>query len=260
MKRVLFTGAIAGLLSSAAFADSIGVGGTWDGFSFNDIKTPPAVASQIFTYPISYHSTFAYSNWAGVGFSVNFDPTEVSGVNVVGVGGFINTGFGPLVTIWGPNAFNSGTFNGPSSVPFPIGAITFHVTGTTVGQNSDIDITFNGQLGFGGAGFSPFNIFHLTEFQAGTYIMYPSLLIYVPVTPGGGPGEPGQPAYPGQGTWIHLAETITRFLPASIFFGTTFFISGQGGIGVEHVPEPASALMIVGGLGLLVAAYRRRFA
>jgi hypothetical protein len=258
MRKYLFTAVVAGLLAGPAMADSIGPGGTWDGFSFNVIKTPPATATQVFTYPISYHSTFAYNNWAGVGFSVGFDATEVSGVNVVGINGHFNTGGGPVVTLWNSAAINSGIFNGPSSVPFPVGLITFHATGTTLGQNSDTDITFNAQLGFGGAGFSPFNIFHLTSFQSGSYILYPSLLIYVPLTPGGGPGEPGQVVEPGFGTWIHLQDTRTVFLPASIFFGTTAFISGQGGIGIEHVPEPASAAMIVGGLGLIAAAVRRR--
>lgn len=258
MRKTLFTAVLASLLAGPAMADSIGPGGTWDGFSFNVVKTPPAVASQVFTYPISYHSTFAYANWAGVGFSVNFDGTEVSGVNITGANGHFNTSAGPIATLWNSGAIFSGVFNGPSSVPFPIGNITFHVTGTTVGQNSDTDITFNGQLGFGGAGFSPFNIFHLTQFQSGTYIIYPSALLYVPITPGGGHGQPGQVVEPGFGTWIHVDETFTAFLPASIFFGTTFFISGQGGIGVEHVPEPASAALIIGGLGLVVAALRRR--
>lgn len=257
MRRTLSSAVVAGLFAGPALADSIGPGGTWDGFSFNVVKTPPAVASQVFTYPISYHSTFAYSNFAGVGFSVWFDPTEVSGVSVVGAPGFFNTG-GALVTLWSTQAINSGVFNGPASVPFPIGAISFHVTGTNVGQNSDVDITFDGQLGFGGAGFSPFNIFHLTEMQAATYILFPSLLIYVPLTPGGMQGPIGQVVEPGQGTWIHLTQTTTVFLPASIFFGTTLFISPQGGIGVEHVPEPASAAMVLGGLGLVGAAFRRR--
>jgi len=262
MRKIVGTLAALGLFASVAAADSVGPAGTFNGFSFGVVKTPPLVSSQVVSVPLSYHSTFAYTNWAGIGFFVNYDPTEVNYIGVTGINGHFTTyagggGPSPIVTVWNSQAVNSGIFNGPSSVPFPVAQVTFHATNTDHPElNSDVDITFNS-----GWTYSPFNIFHVTAGQAsGFFSVGASALLYVAKTALGGPVPAQQwgPVEPGQGTWIHYSgTTFTIHAQNSMFFGTSFFMSGQGGIGVEHVPEPASAACLLAGLGTLVFARRR---
>jgi hypothetical protein len=257
MRKIVGTLAALGLFASVAAADSVGPAGTFNGVSFGVVKTPPLTSSTVVSVPLSYHSTFAYTNWAGIGFFVNFDPTEVNYIGTTGINGHFVTyagggGPSPIVTVWNSNAVNSGIFNGPSSVPFPVARVTFHATNTNdPGLNSDVDITFNS-----GWTYSPFNIFHVTAAQeSGFFSVGSSALLYVPF---GATGRQWQPVPPGQGTWIHYSgTTFTIHAQQSMFFGTSFFMSGQGGIGVEHVPEPASAACLLAGLGTLVFARRR---
>jgi hypothetical protein len=66
------------------------------------------------------------------------------------------------------------------------------------------------------------------------------------------------PVDPGFGEWVHNPQTFTVHVVNSLFWATTTWISGVGAVGVEHVPEPASAMLVLGGLGTLIAARRRR--
>jgi len=255
--RVCIIGVAVLLIAAPAWADSIGPGGTWnaaDG-SFGVLKTPPMSNSQMFTVPISYHSTVAYSNWAGVIMDLNIDPnpTEAHFQGAAGVppdptrpGTFPTVGGMPLpvptVTFWSTQWFNSGANNGPASQPFPIGALVFHASNTDPINNSDVDITF-----------SAWNIWHVTSAEQSQVVEVPaSIWLYVR------PGETwGQPVEPGQGYWVHNETPFTAHVVASLFWATNAFIGGQGGIGVEHIPEPASVALVLAGLGTAVLARRR---
>lgn len=256
--RILFVaGAVLALSAGAALADSVGVAGTWNGLYFGEYKTPPLVSTQPFAVPMSYHSTFAYSNWAGVVIDINIDPNpkEAQFVGALGAPGFFPTLYGmptgsgsaAVVTFWHSQWQQSGISNGPASSPFPVGDFLFHATHTDPIYNSDIDITF-----------SAWNIWHVTALQSSTSFAVPtSIWLYVPIgAPAGAWGQ--YPVYPGEGVWAHVTESFTAHVMASALWATNAFISGQGGVGVEHLPEPASAVILMGGLGSLWMARRRR--
>ncbi len=62
----------------------------------------------------------------------------------------------------------------------------------------------------------------------------------------------------GEGTWVHILEDHTAHNARSWFFGTSTFVTHQGGWGIEHVPAPGGIAMMVGGLGMMGLARRRR--
>ena len=240
MKTKLLCGLLAvALVAPASLADSIGPGGSWDSANqtFGNIKVGPAAESDVYTVPVSYHATFGFANWAGVGFTVGFDTHEIDAINLFAGPGFHvsqpgvpGTGAGPVgvtvpnsgstwnnslvVTMWNSNAWNSGQ-TPPVSTPFPIATLSFHVKGSTTIYNSDIDITLDGHGGFGGASHSPFNIWHVTTAMNSEQVtLYPSALVYVPLgaTPSG-----WSPVDPGSGTWVHVTETVIKHLRTSTF-------------------------------------------
>lgn len=283
MKRqsilVVLLAAILMAMTGLAVADSVGPAGTLPGQpnAGGLVKTPPLMNSDIFVVPMSYHSTFAFVNWAGVIIDINIDPNpeEAEFVGAVGrpedgvipgAAGFTPTFNGlmlptgaPVVSFWSNNAFKSGTTPGTtplgSSVNFPIGSITFHATNTDVQQNTGTDITF-----------SAWNIYHVTEQQGSTIFTLPaSLLVYLgpdqtPNNWGGGDlgGPQFEPPRPGEGQWFHLEDTFVGHVTGSWFWGTSQFISGVGAIGVEHVPETASTALLLCGVATLVVARTRR--
>lgn len=242
----------AALVLPAGFADEFGPGGTWDGASFGTLYTPPLADGEQFSAPIDMHiASPSYGNWVGAGFGLNYDPTEVNFVGVTAAPGFMATSPGGAVaTIWNPG----GTMQQPpvSSV-MALANVTFGATNTTTANNGDVDLTFDG------GPFGAFAIFGATAFAPWTTMMGPSNLLYVGFTAGGQPMTASQwaPVPMGSGTWIHATEWKTVVLQTSMFWGLTAQLIGQGGIGVEHIPEPTAALLLGAGIVTLAVARRR---
>lgn len=249
--------AVTVLVSPAALAvDEIGPGGTWSGGSFGILYTPPLAEGEQYSAPIEYHpqGTYTWGNWVGVGFGIDYDPTEVNFVGVTAGPGLLATSSGgATVTIWNPGG---ATQLPPQSSVFTLANVTFNAQNTTTANNGDVDITFDG-----GGMYHPFNIYGATPFSGWVTYMAPSNLLYVGFTPGGQPMTASQWApgvEMGEGTWIHNTTYKEVTLLAGMFWGRATDVIAQGGIGVEHVPEPAAAILVLGGIGALVVARRRR--
>jgi hypothetical protein len=236
-------------LSAPAVADTTG---PLPGFLgappwFEDVKSPPLTDSDTFGVEWAMHVTFAFTNYAGVLFDLQYDGSEMSSLVVSPLGphfGNIYTLSGsqqstqvafPL-SVWHPNAVNSGTTVQSSSL-VPLFAIEGHAKNTTPANNSDIDISI-----------SVWQILHIVS--SGTYVVNASDYVYV--SPAGGY------APPLEGTWLHVSETFTTFIPQSAFVATNAFVNNVAGFGIEHVPEPVSALLLLGGSGALFVGRRRR--
>ena len=56
------------------------------------VKTPPLSDSDFSSVPLQVHFGNAYPNWAGISFTVNWDPTEVNSVGLVPLPGFVLAG------------------------------------------------------------------------------------------------------------------------------------------------------------------------
>ena len=108
----------------------------------------------------------------------------------------------------------------------------------------------------------PFNIYGATPFAPWTTSIAPSNMLYVGFTPGGQPMTVNQyaPIAMGAGTWIHATTWKEVVLLPGMFWGVPAHLTASGGIGVQHVPEPASAILLLGGIGTLIVARRRRSA
>jgi hypothetical protein len=240
------------LLVAPALADSVGP-------LTQHVWMNPNV-SDTYTLPISYHSTYAFTNWAGAIIDINFDTTEISFLGAVGrlpdgitpgAAGFTPTYSGmsgtyppgyTVVSFWSNNAINSGTT--PATTPlgasntFPLGAVTFHFSGTIV-DDGLADVTF-----------TAWNIWHVTPDQSTASWSVPgSVWLYGP-TPG-----VWEPTPPGQGVWWHNPATIVTHVTASMFWATQTWISGVGDLSV--VPEPTSFGFVLAGLSAIALARRR---
>jgi hypothetical protein len=201
------------------------------------------------------HITFAFTNFAGLLFDLTYDGHETSLLNVGPAAPYQMYGptGGPLdfielpgsisesptvfpMSVWHPNAAQSGTLV-ESSGMYPLFWVSGHAKNTTPLNNSDIDITI-----------SVWQILHIVN--SGTYGASPSDYFYMTM------GGQNYEMIPGMGTWVHNTHTIV-FLPASAFVATNAWISNVAGYGIEHVPEPVSLLLLVGGAGALLVGRRR---
>lgn len=262
MRKCGWIAVLAAGLTPAAWADSVGPMTGWNGTSFGDIKTPPLTGSQSWSVPIGYHATSAFPDWAGANIVIKWDTTEVNFTGVTPMAGYMVTSpFAPVLTtageysvgaftVWAPGAFQSGMFNGPVSSPFTIANFDFNAVGTTPANNSDNDILFGPFFTFPWG----FNIFHFAS--TGPFMFLASDMVYLS-TAGGNPVMPSTPE-PGQGAWFHVASSGALPVQASNFLGTATFFALEGAVGVEHVPEPASILLVLSGAGSLLIARRRR--
>ncbi len=258
--RILVLLTAVALMSSATPVEAhlLGPGGTWDGSSFGTLFTPPLASGDSYTAPIDFHVSYSYGNWVGAAFGINYDPSEVNFVGVTAGPGYMATTSpgtpDTYVTIWNPGG---AVHMPPASSVFNLANVTFDAKNTTVANNGDNDdITFDG-----GGEFHPFAIYGATPFASHTTNMGPSLMLYVGFTVGGQPMTANQfgPVAMGEGTWIHNPGWVEDVhVEASMFWGRPADLASQGGIGVEHVPEPASALLVLGGIGTLLVARRRR--
>ncbi|MFH1749245.1 MAG: PEP-CTERM sorting domain-containing protein [Planctomycetota bacterium] len=242
----------AALVLPAAFGDQLGPGGTWNGTSFGTLFTPPLAEGEQFSAPIDLHvASPSYGNWVGAGFGVDYDASEVNFIGVTAAPGFLATSPGGAVaTIWNPGGAMQ---QPPVSNVMPLANITFAALNTTTANNGDVDITFNG------GPFGPFAIYGATPFAPWTTSIGPSNLLYVGFTAGGQPMTASQwgPVAQGEGTWIHATDWKEVVLLPSMWWGITAHLIGQGGIGVEHIPEPAAAILLFVGIGTFVVARRR---
>ncbi|MCK4873865.1 MAG: PEP-CTERM sorting domain-containing protein [Phycisphaerales bacterium] len=256
--KLLGSLAVAMLVSPVAFAqdDEMGPGGTWDGVKFNNFYTPPLAENELYSAPVEYHpeahfGSLSWGNWVGASFAVDYDATEVNFLGVTAGPNLIATSSlgtpDNVVTIWNPTGYMQ--LPPPSSV-FTLANIDFAAINTTPANNGDIDITFDVQ----------FNIYGATPFAPWTTNLGPSNYLYVGFTAGGAPQTPAQwgPVEPGEGTWIHNETSEEVLLLAGMWWGKATDLIAQGGIGVEHIPAPASTVLLAGGIGTFVIARRRK--
>lgn len=168
-------------------------------------------------------------------------------------------------TAWDPQAINSGRSTGlPVSTRVPIFWAVIHVKNSQISNNSDFDITVTGQ-----------NLYHISA-GSSSAVLDASNWVYVPGDstespffndPTHGPsvrvrnarGEALNPDLGlGAGEWVHLDQSMHAVEEASGFIATQFQIGTR--IGIEHVPEPVTAALLLAGAGSLFVARRRRAA
>ncbi len=253
-----------------------------------DVKTPPLQASDIFKLPIDFHPGGPSPPWAGwAGSRMKMHIQDAGEMDVVGLtpvasgagsrtptgtglptGPFIPSPFGPasnnsqsvakFFTAWHPLAQASG-INIQPSINQPIFDLTVHVKNSDPAGNSDVDATF-----------MFWNIWHIRETPGSTFVtLRPTDYVLVPsfiqdqqqlhVQGQSFYQFPTNPAHPGTGHWLHLTETAVFHLigiPSQFYatFANTAFL------GIEHIPEPSSAVLL--GLGFACTGlggwYRRR--
>jgi len=120
----------------------------------------------------------------------------------------------------------------------PLGAVIIHAINTTPALNSDIDLTIVGK-----------GIFHVPKatVSSGWLTLFPSDSLYA--TSNWTPGLSELPSIPpeiGFGHWVHLDQTKQFHLMAGS--GSWFYtrLLGTGFVGIEHVPEPMTAGLLLG--------------
>lgn len=222
----------------------------------NVLKTPPMHTSDVYTFPLEYHNPNDVVNWAGALMTVHV--VDASEVDIDSLGTFNATGgidiipdpFGPHseneqsvtkpFTVWDPLAAQSGIIQ-PVSAQIPVGRITVHAKNSETGGNSDTDI----EIKF-------YNIHHVPPSMESSNVitLFPSEWVYG--TPDFDPIElselPSLPPEPGQGVWYHANDVKTFHLVPGVgsYFYAKFVTSL--GIGIEHVPEPTSLVMLSSGI------------
>jgi hypothetical protein len=223
-------------------------------------KTSPMAESETLYFTWGIHSSYGPSNWAGVRFKSHLlDSTEMDLVGITVFPGLLGqaTLVGPTAnssgvqaTWWHANALDSGTAF-PTSQVVTFGAWTIEARNTTVAGNSDID-----------ASIAASSILHVVP---GSYV-YLAESNYVWATSNFDPTPsepfPENPPFPGDvnGHWVHLGFTVTYLVPSAL--GSNFYavpLANQGFIGIEHIPEPATGLLLlVVGCGALIPGRRAR--
>lgn len=231
----------------------------------NLIKTPPLKDSDVFPLPIEYHVGRDIPNFAGLIVQMHvLDAAEVDVDMIIpsdpGIPP-ITYPFGPRsqnvqsvpmkFTAWlPPDIIQQSGINLVESERIPLFDVQLHAKNTDPINNSDTDIVVN-----------VWNIRHIGPGAGSTIIgLQPSDFVYG--NPGTNPIQmshfPTDPPYPGQGIWYHLTETKTfHLLPGlgSAFYAT---LATTVGIGIEHVPEPASITLILCGAVAARSSWRSR--
>jgi hypothetical protein len=232
---------------------------------FYDVKSPPHTETDIFSTFWIFHVSWTATNYCGFLIDLVYDGSEMSFITLrpfpphVAVeppgAGLVTSvqfpGSGPGMTTVAPIAFwitptlaaNSGITIVHTDI-LGMFQVTGHVKDVvnpapTAIVNSDVDITI-----------SIWDIWHVLT--PGTYQLFPSDWVYR--TPGG----VNFADFPGDGTWIHVTETFTTFVPFSAFFATGMSHSNLAGYGIDHFMaptpiEPLSIILVLGGVGAVVA-------
>jgi hypothetical protein len=234
-------------------------------------------------------NTYVYAGWAGAVMTVHLlDNTEQDVTAILDPGGgligpgVITEPFGfpsdnltsvPLtLNFWDPAALASGQVPAPLSQHFPLGDIEIHAKNTTPFlNNSDVDLTVQFH-----------NIWHRLPcgpppcpVASHTVTLPPSALIWVTSDihtlsdlPIGDPNFPGFKEIPpasqtGQPDpngmhWLHLPVGASFHLATTNGSAIWATPVNTAVVGIEHVPEPATGLLV--GLGLAAVALSRRYA
>lgn len=261
--------AMLAVLASPAAGNEDGVPsiGPVEGYSppefpfFVDVKSPPLQNSQPFQTTWGLHTPERINNYAGFLFSLEFDSHELSflsvhevGIHTGGIeydGGLVSgvtfpgsqstTQFVSPLAVWidPSDAMNSGISLSASTL-IPLFQIVGHAKNTTTQYNSDIDVAAYGLF-----------IVHNPDTLSSVFVSS-SFWAYKSV------GGFYWATVPGQGTWYHYDQSFTTTIPASAFYASGGFLIGGAGFGIEHVPEPASMLLLLGGAGSAVIGRLRR--
>jgi hypothetical protein len=254
---ILAAVALAGMTVSAAANDiDPAYTGPIAGFdpcdkTFHDVKSPLLTEGQWFGTTWAVHSTLPLPNTAGVLFDLHYDGHEVSSLNVIPHAGLWMPGGAPCLpgsqsstqtvrlSMWVPNAQSSGTWL-PQSELLGMFCITGNAKNTFTCNNSDIDITLDiwriRHIVF------PFQYF---EESAYFYLTGTTL-------------SANWATVPGQGNWVHYTGGFTCNVPCSVFVATHCWIENVAGYGIEHMPEPASMVLMLFGVGVCLMGRRRR--
>jgi hypothetical protein len=227
---------------------------------FADVKTPALTNTGTYATTWAVHFGdlgFPFDNYAGMLFDLKFDGAEISylnlslagphnsltvqGVTGVFIGLSVQTPLSAQSTlsklaVWHPSATNGGTSVSASSI-MNLFRLNGYVRNTTAQNNSDIDITI-----------VPYVIRH--NQTSAMAVLGQSVWMYRTSLGGW--------AQPGQGTWVHVTTAVSTSLPASAFYAFGGTIVNTGGYGIEHMPEPASLLLLLGGAGAMVTGRLRR--
>ena len=257
------------------------------------IKTPPSQHSDTYTIPMAIHGAVQPpgAGWAGGRMSMHVaDNTEL---DVLGIGPSAGmTGatvidpFGPqsnnsvsvtkFFTGWHPSAPFSGINVPPFSQNLPLLNVAIHVKNST-GANSDVDAT----LGF-------WNIWHIRDnptpgstivpLDPSDYILVRDSIQDIAQLHNNNQGSPWfshyqfptNPANPDTGHWLHVPPNPTGdpyFFhltggPGSQYYATFLNFAT---LGIEHVPEPTSVVLLAAGalctvIGTIARRRRRKVA
>jgi hypothetical protein len=222
---------------------------------FPNVKTDPLQTSDNINVRWGVHFNEAQANLAGIRFTLHYDANEIDVLHVGGLpGGVIplgavtpysgvNGGFSnPLAALppsqfvvsptnstlnasltftgWVPTALGSG-LNVPASAPFSFANFLLHARHTSL---------FNSDFDFRVSALTP--IFHATPLVSGTFSVWQASLGWIAST-----------FLVNSGSAFYLGQPITGV---------------HGNLGLAHVPEPATALMLFGGLACLAVGRRKR--
>jgi hypothetical protein len=225
----------------------------------NVYKTPPAQDSQTIIVDIDYHIGTTTTNVSGILWRAHLgDPGEIDAATAItpSAAGVNSSGTVPLqASVPATNWWIAGSPPSGQTVSATstgtVGRLSLHVVGTTPANNSDTDVTVTAWL-----------IRHLVPGPGSTVLHFgPSAWIY---------GTSQQNPFllselppfapePGQGKWWHNPlDTKTFHIGSgvgSIYYATQMAL---GKIGIEHVPEPATPLLLGGGIAALAVSRRIR--
>ena len=260
MVRGVLIGSIAvALLAGPVAGDTTGPIGGWNGSFFEDEKTPQLFENDLWGTQWAMHVTYAFTNYAGFLFELQYDGDEMNSITVTPAGPHtgieVPTAFllknswvfpgsqtspqtVPWIAAWVPEAEGSGISVGVSEL-IPLVNFTGLAKNTTSANNSDIDVTLNA-----------WQILHIVN--TGTFQVQASDWLYL--TRFGNDFQNN----PGNGRWFHQTATETIQIPASFFVATDGFIENVAGFGIEHIPTPGAWALIASGLGIGALARRRR--
>jgi len=247
------------LTATPASADFVGFNAFFDPIIpiGDPIVTPPLSNSDNLSYPISMaFYPGPQSNWAGVGFTLLYDPAETDFFGLTPRASFILTNTPSpapisLPTLWHVAASASGI---TASGSFKIADVALHVIGTTTANNGDTDVRATLPS-------FAFNIFHVSE--AGPLALAPGDFVYLnpgqPVSGSqrgvgavAGPALTALPPVPvGAGVWVKLNNAETPNAATSAFWGSA--INPVGVIKIEHAGGlPAVPTLTFWGLAALL--------